>query len=69
MLTIIDEFSRRCLAIVVARRLNSDDVLAALTELFVEHGPPTFIRSDNCSPSSQVGQNGAIEEERVLGSS
>lgn len=47
MLTIIDEFSRRCLAIVVARRLNSDDVLAALTELFVEHGPPAFIRSDN----------------------
>jgi transposase InsO family protein len=47
MLTIIDKFSRRCLAIVVARRLNSDDVLAALTELFVEHGPPAFIRSDN----------------------
>ena len=47
MLTIIDEFSRRCLAIVVARRLNSDDVLAALTELLVEHGPPAFIRSDN----------------------
>jgi putative transposase len=47
MLTIIDEFSRRCLAIVVARRLNSDDVLATLTELFVEHGPPAFIRSGN----------------------
>jgi transposase InsO family protein len=47
MLTIIDEFSRQCLAIPVARRLNSDDVLAALTELFVEYGPPTFIRSDN----------------------
>jgi transposase InsO family protein len=44
---IIDEFSRRCLAIAVARRLNSDDVLAALTELLVEHGPPAFIRSDN----------------------
>jgi putative transposase len=47
MLTIIDEFSRRCLAIVVARRLNSDDVLATLAELFVEHGSPAFIRSDN----------------------
>ena len=47
MLTVIDEFSRRCLAIVVARRLNSDDVLATLTELFVEFGPPAFIRSDN----------------------
>ena len=47
MLTIIDEFSRQSLAIPVARRLNADDVLAALTELFVEHGPPAFIRSDN----------------------
>ena len=47
MLTIIDEFSRKCLAIIVARRLNSDDVLAALTELFVAHRPPAFIRSDN----------------------
>jgi transposase InsO family protein len=31
----------------VAPRLNSEDVLAALTELFVEHGPLAFIRSDN----------------------
>jgi putative transposase len=29
------------------KSLNSDDVLATLTELFVEHGPPDFIRSDN----------------------
>jgi putative transposase len=49
MLTVIDEFSRRCLAIVVARRLNSDDVLATLTDLFVAYGLPDFIRSDNGS--------------------
>jgi hypothetical protein len=30
MLTVIDEFTRESLAIVVARRLSSDDVLAAL---------------------------------------
>ena len=47
MLTVIDEFTRTCLAIVVARRLNSDDVLQCLTELFVHHGPPDHIRSDN----------------------
>ena len=47
MLTVIDEFTRICLAIVVARRLNSDDVLHCLTELFVRHGPPDHIRSDN----------------------
>ncbi len=47
MLTVIDEFTRRCLAIVVARKLNSQDVLACLAELFVAHGPPGHIRSDN----------------------
>ena len=47
MLCVIDEFTRRCLAIVVARRLRSDDVLQCLTDLFVEHGPPEHIRSDN----------------------
>jgi transposase InsO family protein len=46
MLTVIDEFTRECLAITVARKLSSDDVLATLTDLFVEHGPPEHIRSD-----------------------
>ena len=31
----------------MVRRLTSDDVLQALTELFVEHGPPDHIRSGN----------------------
>ena len=39
MLTVLDEYSRECLAIVVARRLRADDVLQTLSELFVEHGP------------------------------
>ncbi len=47
MLTVIDEYTRECLAIVVARRLTSDDVLQVLTNLFVERGPPEHIRSDN----------------------
>src|SRR5476649_2253056 len=47
MLCVIDEFTRRCLAIAVARRLRSDDVLQCLTDLFVEHGPPEHVRSDN----------------------
>ena len=46
MLTVIDEFTRESLAIVAARRLSSDNVLAALTELFIERGPPEHIRSD-----------------------
>ncbi len=49
MLTLIDEFTRECLAIVVERRLNSEDVLATLYELFMERGVPEYIRSDNGS--------------------
>lgn len=49
ILTVIDEFSRESLAIVVERRLDSDDVLHCLTDLFVAHGPPEHIRSDNGS--------------------
>jgi hypothetical protein len=35
------------LAIVVAKYLRSNDVLHKLVELFVERGPPNYIRSDN----------------------
>ena len=47
MLVVLGEFTHRCLAIVVARRLRSDDVLHCLADLFVTHGPPEHIRSDN----------------------
>lgn len=49
MLTVIDEYTRECLAIQVDRRLRSDDVLHCLSELFADHGPPGHIRSDNGS--------------------
>lgn len=47
ILSIIDEASRECLALPVARRLRSEDVLAALAELFVTRRPPAHIRSEN----------------------
>jgi|TARA_Y100000815_G_scaffold112002_1_gene100631 putative transposase len=49
ILTIIDEASRECLALVVARQLKHEDVLAALADLFISRGPPAHIRSDNGS--------------------
>jgi len=49
MLTVIDEFTRRCLVIHADRGLKSDDVLHYLTDLFTRHGPPDHIRSDNGS--------------------
>ena len=47
MLTLIDEFTRECLAIDVARRLTSENVLEHLSDLFIQRGTPEFIRSDN----------------------
>ena len=49
ILTLIDEFTRECLALRAARRLRSDDVLQCLTELFTWRGVPEHIRSDNGS--------------------
>ena len=47
MLCVIDEYTRECLAIRVERRLNSKIVEEVLFDLFLQHGPPEHIRSDN----------------------
>ena len=47
MLVIIDKFTRECLSIEVARKLNSQDVLECLYSLFVQRETPEHIRSDN----------------------
>jgi len=47
LLTVIDEYTRECLAIRARRRMTSHDVLYALSELFLEYGVPEHIRSDN----------------------
>jgi transposase InsO family protein len=47
MLTIVDEFTRECLVIDVARKLGSDDVLERLAWLMATRGVPEHIRSDN----------------------
>jgi len=47
MLVIVDEFTRECLAIDVARNLNSDDLLEHLCWLMTTRGVPKHVRSDN----------------------
>ncbi len=49
MLTVIDEYTRECLAIEVDRRLRSDDVLHCIAGLLTDRRPPDHIRSDNGS--------------------
>ena len=46
MLTIIDLFRRECLAIDVASKLKSEDVLERLSDLFACRGVPKYLRSE-----------------------
>lgn len=46
-LTIVDEYTRECLAITVDRSLPARRVLAALGHLVARYGPPQYLRSDN----------------------
>jgi transposase InsO family protein len=46
-LNILDEHSWECLMIRVKRKLNSTEVIDALTDLFILRGVPAYIRSDN----------------------
>jgi putative transposase len=49
ILNVIDEYTRECLRVNVARRLTHKDVLEVLLDLFLERGVPVHIRSDNGS--------------------
>jgi putative transposase len=46
-MTLIDEFTRECLAIRVARRINSFGVLETMADVMLMRGVPEHIRSDN----------------------
>jgi putative transposase len=46
-LTVIDEFTRECLAIDVAGGIRSGRVIDVLTQLVSVHGAPRYMRSDN----------------------
>ena len=49
MLTVIDEYSRKCLSIHIQRQIKAPEVLYKLSELFITEGIPDHIRSDNGS--------------------
>ena len=44
---LIDEFTRKCLTIRVARRINAIGVIETLADVMLFEGIPTYIRSDN----------------------
>jgi transposase InsO family protein len=47
LMTLIDEFTRECLAIRVARRINSLGVIETMADVMLMRGVPEHIRSDN----------------------
>jgi putative transposase len=47
VLVVLDEYTRECHLIRVARRLDSRAVLESLATLFAVHGTPAYLRSDN----------------------
>jgi putative transposase len=47
ILAILDEYTRECLSLDVARQISSQDVLYSLYSLFIHRGVPEYIRSDN----------------------
>ena len=47
ILNIIDEHTRECLTTFTRRRIRSKDVILVLADLFLKHGCPKYIRSDN----------------------
>ena len=49
MLTVIDEYTREALCVTAKPRMGHAEVLEALYPLFLKHGKPHYIRSDNGS--------------------
>ncbi len=63
MLNVVDEFTRECLSIRVGRKLGSADVIDVLADLFIAHGTPGYIRSNNVlyrEAAGYVGQHVSV---------
>ena len=47
ILAVLDEYTRECLAMLVKRRIASQDIIDQLYQLFLLRGVPQYIRSDH----------------------
>lgn len=47
VLVVVDEYSRECLALHVARSIRAEQVMHVLADVFLSHGVPDNLRSDN----------------------
>jgi transposase InsO family protein len=62
MLTVLDEYIRQALAVEVRTRMGSEDVLEVLYGLFLCHGKPDFVRSDNGPEFSSRATQSSLEK-------
>ncbi len=65
MLTMLDEYSRRCLAIQVERQIQSEHVLMALWQAMTTYGIRRYIRSDNGSEFIAQQSRHGLEKTRL----
>jgi putative transposase len=64
-LTVVDEFTRECLAIKVAHRLPAQAVMEVLRWVFAERGVPAYLRSDNGPEFIAKAIQGWLKERQV----
>ncbi len=65
-LSLVDEFTRECLALECRRSFKSGDVIDVLNELFIVRGVPRHIRSDNGPEFIATAIRAWLESARVM---
>lgn len=65
ILTVIDEFTRKCLKLKVGHSLKSDAIIDVLADLFLSEGIPEYIRSDNGSEFVAKSVQDFLEKTKV----
>jgi putative transposase len=64
-LSILDEFTRECLAILVATSILAEDVMAVLSNVITARGAPAFLRSDNGSEFTAEAVQAWLEHNHI----
>ena len=65
ILSVIDEHSRECLALHVARKLTANDLIEVMERLVPQRGAPAHIRSDNGSEFVARALQGWLADRQV----
>jgi transposase InsO family protein len=63
-LTVVDEFTRECLAIDVAGSIRSPRVIEVLAQLVSVHGAPAYLHYNEVRPHSSLGYRTPAQSER-----